>query len=76
MRRILVTFSIYEPQIGRVFFLKNIFIINLGYVQGMNFLAGNLLYHSEEFVAFWLFVMLFEMFELRDIYLPSFGNYF
>lgn len=37
----------------------------------MNFIAANLLFHSEEFIAFWLLVMLFEIFELRDIYLPS-----
>ena len=37
----------------------------------MNFIAASLLYHAEEYIAFWLLVMLFEMFELRDIYLPS-----
>jgi len=38
----------------------------------MNFIAGNLLYHAEEYLGFWLLVMLFEQFELRDIYMPSF----
>ena len=37
----------------------------------MNFIAASLLYHAEEYIAFWLLVMLFEIFELRDIYLPS-----
>ena len=37
----------------------------------MNFIAGNLLFHAEEYLAFWLLVMLFEIFELRDIYMPS-----
>ena len=37
----------------------------------MNFIAGNLLFHAEEYLAFWLLVMLFEIFELRDIFLPS-----
>lgn len=37
----------------------------------MNYIAGNLLYHSEEYVAFWLLAMIFELFEMRDIYMPS-----
>lgn len=37
----------------------------------MNFLAGALLYHSEEYVAFWNYVILLECLELRDIYLES-----
>eukprot|EP01017_Pseudomicrothorax_dubius_P025059 TRINITY_DN2672_c0_g1_i10.p1 TRINITY_DN2672_c0_g1~~TRINITY_DN2672_c0_g1_i10.p1 ORF type:complete len:455 (+),score=55.26 TRINITY_DN2672_c0_g1_i10:268-1632(+) len=57
LERVLTTYAKYDPQIG--------------YVQGMNFLAGSLLYHSEEFVAFWLLVMIIEKFELRDIYLPE-----
>ena len=43
----------------------------LGYVQGMNFIASSILYHAEEYLAFWLMAMIFEMFEMRDIYLPS-----
>jgi len=42
-----------------------------GYVQGMNFIAASILYHAEEYLAFWLLVMIFEIFEMRDIYLPS-----
>ena len=37
----------------------------------MNFIAAALLYHAEEYIAFWLFIMIFERFEMRDIYLPS-----
>ena len=37
----------------------------------MNYIAGNLLYHAEEYIAFWLLEMLFEKLELRDVYLPS-----
>jgi hypothetical protein len=37
----------------------------------MNYFAANLLYHAEEFVAFWTMTMIFEMFELREIYAPS-----
>lgn len=57
MERILITFASYDPQ--------------MGYVQGMNYIAAFFLYHAEEYVAFWLIVVLFELFELRDVYLPS-----
>jgi len=55
--RILATFSKYDP--------------TLGYVQGMNFIAAALLYHAEEYLAFWLMALIFETFEMRDIYLPG-----
>ena len=38
----------------------------------MNFIAGSLLWHSSEVMAFWLFVGLIEECELRDLYLPGF----
>lgn len=57
LERILITFASYDPQ--------------MGYVQGMNYIAAFFLYHAEEYVAFWLIVVLFELFELRDVYLPS-----
>ena len=57
LERVLTTFASYDPQIG--------------YVQGMNYIAAFFLYHAEEYIAFWLFALMFEMFELRDIYLPS-----
>ena len=44
----------------------------LGYVQGMNFIAGALLYHCSETIAFWLFVSLMEDYNMRDIYMPEF----
>jgi len=37
----------------------------------MNYIAGHFCYHAEEYVAFWLFAMVVEMFEMRDVYLPS-----
>lgn len=37
----------------------------------MNFLIGALLYHGEEYVAFWNYVIIYEKLELRDIYLES-----
>jgi hypothetical protein len=57
LSNILNTYAKYDPQIG--------------YVQGMNFIAGALLSHSEEYIAFWLLVMVLEKFEMRDIYLPG-----
>ncbi|KAM3135119.1 hypothetical protein pb186bvf_012765 [Paramecium bursaria] len=57
--------------------LKNVLIciakydMKLGYVQGMNFLVAALLYHGEEYVAFWNFVSLYETLQLRDIFLES-----
>lgn len=53
-----MTFTKYDPKIG--------------YVQGMNFIAGALLYHCSEDVAFWLLVALMEDHEMREIYLPNF----
>ncbi len=38
----------------------------------MNFIAGSLLHHCDEVMAFWLFVGLLEECELRDLYLPGF----
>ncbi len=42
-----------------------------GYVQGMNFIVGALLYHASEEIAFWLFVSLLEDYELREVYIPG-----
>jgi hypothetical protein len=46
-------------------------IIFIGYVQGMNFIVGSLLYHCNEEIVFWMFVTLIEEFELHDIYEPN-----
>lgn len=56
LKRVLLAFSRYDS--------------NLGYVQGMNFIVGSILYHANEEIAFWIFVSLIEEFELRDIYEP------
>ncbi|OMJ84266.1 hypothetical protein SteCoe_14689 [Stentor coeruleus] len=58
LRRVLVAYCKYDP--------------NLGYVQGMNYIVGALLWHCTEVDAFWIFVGLMEKHELRDTYLPSF----
>lgn len=39
-----------------------------GYVQGMNFIAASLIYHSSPDIAFWLFVSLIFDYQLRDNY--------
>jgi hypothetical protein len=56
LRRVLSAYAKYDTQ--------------QGYVQGMNFIAGALLWHSTEEDAFWLFVSLMEDYELRDNYMP------
>jgi hypothetical protein len=57
LERLLISLCKYDPSIG--------------YVQGMNFVAGALLYHCSEEVAFWLLVSLIEDHEMRDIYMPG-----
>ena len=42
------------------------------YCQGMNFIVAFLLYHCEEYVAFWLFVSLIEEYDLRKCYMEDF----
>ena len=42
------------------------------YCQGMNFIVAFLLYHCEEYVAFWLFVSLMEEYDLRSAYMENF----
>ncbi len=45
---------------------------SIKYFQGMNFIVGFLLYHSEEHIAFWLFVSLIEEYDLRNVYMDNF----
>jgi CDGSH-type Zn-finger protein len=45
---------------------------SIKYCQGMNFIVGFLLYHSEEHIAFWLFVSLIEEYDLRNIFMENF----
>ena len=54
LERVLLTFTKYNKKIG--------------YVQGMNFVVGALLFHCSEDIAFWLFVSLIEDYEMREIY--------
>jgi len=57
LKRVLNAIAKYDPSVG--------------YVQGMNFIAGSLLFHAEEYIAFWVLVSLFEELEMRDIFLPK-----
>eukprot|EP01017_Pseudomicrothorax_dubius_P006544 TRINITY_DN11894_c0_g1_i1.p1 TRINITY_DN11894_c0_g1~~TRINITY_DN11894_c0_g1_i1.p1 ORF type:complete len:103 (-),score=16.76 TRINITY_DN11894_c0_g1_i1:426-734(-) len=47
------------------------FDTQIGYVQGMNFIGGAILYHSEEYMAFWILVMILDMLGMKDVYLPG-----
>lgn len=40
-----------------------------GYIQGMNFIAATLLYHSDEYIAFGLFEILLIDYDLQDVYM-------
>lgn len=54
LKNVLRAFACYDKQVD--------------YVQGMNFIVGQLLMHCSETMAFWLFVELIEECELRDIF--------
>ena len=54
LRRVLRAFSCYDEKAD--------------YVQGMNFLVGQILMHCSGTLTFWLFIELIEQCELRDIY--------
>jgi hypothetical protein len=55
-------------KLSRVLNAIAIYDDKLGYVQGMNFVAGAFLIHCEEFIAFWLVIELLEFYELREVY--------
>jgi hypothetical protein len=57
LHNVLRTYSVYDSKIG--------------YTQGMNFIASSLVYHCDEFAAFWILVCIIKELELKDIYLPS-----
>jgi len=46
----------------------------MGYVQGMNFVVGSLLYHSCEVVAFWLFEILLNHYQALGIYIDDLND--
>lgn len=57
LENVLIATSCYDP--------------NVGYVQGMNFIGACILYHADETMAFWIQNHMFEVMEIRDIYLPG-----
>jgi hypothetical protein len=52
--RVLIAYAQYEPAVG--------------YVQGMNFIAGALFYHASEVCTFWLLISMMEKYELIDVF--------
>lgn len=59
-------------KLSKVLAAISVYDNELGYVQGMNFLAGALLIHWEESITFWLIVELLETYELREVYEDGF----
>ena len=57
MENVLIAYSKYDAKVG--------------YVQGMNFIVGALLYHCSEEIAFWIFVTLIDYYGIRDVYSPG-----
>ena len=55
-------------KLSRVLNAISLYDQKLGYVQGMNFVAGAFLIHCEESIAFWLVIELLERFEMREVY--------
>ena len=37
----------------------------------MNYIVCSLLYHAEEYIVFWIFVIIIEKLQMKDIYMPS-----
>ncbi|KAF8820092.1 TBC domain-containing protein [Cardiosporidium cionae] len=58
LQRILEAYAFYDPDVG--------------YVQGMNFVAGFLLWHSNEQQAFWMLVTIMQSLDVRTMYLRHF----
>ncbi|CAG9332301.1 unnamed protein product [Blepharisma stoltei] len=48
------------------------FLPNIGYVQGMNYLVGTLLWHASEADTFWLLVNLMQNYKLYENYIENF----
>ncbi|CAD8199325.1 unnamed protein product [Paramecium pentaurelia] len=58
IKNILLAYSIFDPSIG--------------YIQGMNYIVSVLYSHAkQEWIGFWLFVLLIEQLEIRDMYQMS-----
>ncbi|GFE55040.1 TBC domain containing protein, putative [Babesia ovis] len=62
LRRILLAYAFFDPDVG--------------YVQGMNFIVANLLWHSTEEQAFWAFISLMYMYDCRCMFLQGLPGVF
>lgn len=50
----------------------------IGYVQGMNFIAASLLYHTSEVCAFWLLISMIDTYGMKEVFkqgLPGVGKH-
>lgn len=62
IRRILMTYAFFDPEVG--------------YVQGLNFVVANLLWHCTEEQAFWAFISMMYIYDCRCMYLPQLPGVF
>ncbi|GBE60887.1 rab-like GTPase activating protein, putative [Babesia ovata] len=62
LRRILMAYAFFDPEVG--------------YVQGLNFVVANLLWHCVEEQAFWAFISLMYMYDCRCMYLQGLPGVF
>ena len=62
LKRLLITISNYDNKIG--------------YVQGMSYIAGSLLYHCSEEMSYWIFTQLLDSYSYNEVFLPKFPGIF
>ncbi|XP_952021.1 GTPase activator, putative [Theileria annulata] len=62
MRRILLAYAFFDTEVG--------------YVQGLNFIVANLLWHSSEEQAFWALISMMYLYDLRCMFLPGLPGVF
>ena len=65
-----------QPKLERVLNSFAKYLPGVGYVQGMNFIAGSILFHCNEVMTFWLFVTLIEDYDLHEIFKPELPGLF
>ncbi|ORM40853.1 TBC1 domain family member 2B [Babesia sp. Xinjiang] len=62
LRRILLAYAFFDPEVG--------------YVQGLNFIVANLLWHCTEEQAFWAFISIMYMYDCRCMFLQGLPGVF
>lgn len=60
--------SVGYHQLRNVLQAASVYFGDVGYVQGMNFVAACFLYHLDEVYAFWMFIFLIESLDMKDVY--------